>query len=117
MKGLNHCLLYFYEACIRYKSVRPKPRKCKGLVELRDKVEVIHSYFACLNLKFRPKLFSNISEKIRIIGEEEDNYSRGSVVCCESMTYTDIIQCNSRFHEESNVGIFLKDSLLRMGLV
>lgn len=100
--GPSYSFLSFDEACLRSKYVRTKPRKCKELVDFGDKAKMSQTYFSCLNPKFHPKILLNSFKKIKRIGEEEENYSGGSVLCCESMTDSDVIQCNASFHEESN---------------
>lgn len=59
----------------------PKPRKCREVKDLGDKVEVIQSYYACLNPKYISKFPQN--DPVKMKTKEEDNNSEGSILCCK----------------------------------
>lgn len=81
-------------------------------------VEIQQLYFSCLNPNFAPKLPS-IKPNGKNDEEEEDDFFDGVVLCCESMTDSDISQCNSRLlvNKESMVAKTIKESMIKLGVV
>lgn len=114
-------LLSFDEACSKSKQLKPKVKKAievKSLGKIVEGYEAQQTYFACLNPKFAPK-FLNKNLNMEKKANGDDNFSGGTIICCDSMTDSDIAQCNMRLNidKESMVAKNVKDSIIRMGII
>lgn len=68
-----------------------------------------------MSLHQKSLAISNNNSRLSHKGKVEDNFFGGSVLCCESLTDSDIVQCNLRMRSnlESKVGGMIKESILK----
>lgn len=87
------------------------------LGKIVENLEFKQSYFACLNPYSGPTCLRKKPSTTNK-GEDDDGFSGGTILCCDSMSETDIERCNQRLltNKDSFVTSRMKDNMLRLGI-
>lgn len=107
----------FDKACFFGKKNKKRKKKKKRLVDnLGIRVISKPNFLACLSIRQ-----SSFMRKIDRVNSKvvEDSFTGGDIMCCESMTESDVGLCNDRLrrNEDSEVGSNVRDSILNLGVV